>query len=499
MARSFRFLRMLGEGSFGAVHLVELREHEDFVQTLAVKWLHPRWSQSPEYAMRLRDEARLLALLRHQAIVRVHGLTRIDGRLAILMEPVDGADLGRVRSLPVRAALEVGAAVADALDAAWSEVPPGSDAPLEVVHRDIKPSNVMVTARGAVKVMDFGVARASFDTREAETRSQQFGTARYMAPERWLQGVAEAPSDVYSLGVTLLELISGEPVSQPRLSSDGYATDVGVAVGRLADHPDLAELIGGMLAFDPARRPTAAEVARRCARLAEAAPGEGLRDWASHAVSAAHNEGVESALTGTELVEESGAAVQTLPWTSEIPEAAVPPPRPAVSGWLRVAVGAATVALVGTIGVALAGRGGPVEVSVVSVAEPRAAVETPPPAPIEVAPEPVPEVPAPVPAPAPVAPVPRPSPRPAPSRPVEPVAAPVVAAVHPTGTVVFTIAEGWVVETGQGEVRRRGAAELPRGTATVAVVQGDLRRSCEIMVSEGRNEVRVDDSGRCSQ
>ena len=114
MARSFRFLKTLGEGAFGAVHLAEVRDAEtDFVQTLAVKWLHPRWSQSAEYTKRLRDEARLLALLKHQAIVRVHGLSQIEGRLAILMEAVEGADLGRVQRLPLRAALEVTAAVAE--------------------------------------------------------------------------------------------------------------------------------------------------------------------------------------------------------------------------------------------------------------------------------------------------------------------------------------------------------------------------------------------------
>ncbi|MCA9491134.1 MAG: protein kinase, partial [Myxococcales bacterium] len=147
MPRTFTLLRTLGRGAHGAVHLAELRDDEDYVQTLAVKRLLPQWTADADLVARLKDEARLLALLRHDHVVRVHGLTRIEGALAILMEPVEGVDLAtlvpRTGPLPARVALEVVEAVADALDAAWCTVPPGQERPLHVVHRDIKPSNVM--------------------------------------------------------------------------------------------------------------------------------------------------------------------------------------------------------------------------------------------------------------------------------------------------------------------------------------------------------------------
>ncbi|MBW2257862.1 MAG: serine/threonine protein kinase, partial [Deltaproteobacteria bacterium] len=282
MTRSFKLLRTLGTGAFGSVHLAEVQGDEDYVQRLAVKWLHPHLKEDADLAQRLRDEARLLALLDHDNIVRVHGLTHIDGRLAVLMEPVQGADLARAEgsSVPPRAAVEAVEAVADALRAAWETAPPGQRQPLRVVHRDIKPSNIMVTPRGGVKVMDFGVARATFETREARTRSQQFGTARYMAPERWLDGVAEAASDVFSLGVTLVELVTGTPMERPRLAKDAYAEDLERSLEGLAPWPTLRDLARVMCAHDPTARPTAAEVVQRCHPLAEEVPGPGLREWA---------------------------------------------------------------------------------------------------------------------------------------------------------------------------------------------------------------------------
>lgn len=277
--------------------LTEIRSEDDFVQTLAVKWLHERHSGNTEVAGRLRDEARLLGLLAHPHIVRVQGLTTIDGRLAVLMEPIAGVDLAG-RTVPPAAARDVIRAAADALDAAWSTIPAGREEPLRVVHRDIKPSNLMVTPRGEVKVMDFGVARATFESREVQTHSQQYGTARYMAPERWLDGIAEAPSDVYSLGVTLVELLSGEGVPRARLSRQGFEEDVEAWMERLGDSP-LVPLLRRMLAFEPADRPSAREVMTALDDLALEGPD--LRTWAQ---TLTLEEPPPSPLTGTFLAED---------------------------------------------------------------------------------------------------------------------------------------------------------------------------------------------------
>lgn len=324
MPRTFRILKTLGRGAFGEVHLTEICSEDDFVQTLAVKWLHEEHSRDPEIAGRLRDEARLLGLLAHPNIVRVQGLTRLDGRLAVLMEAVEGVDLSG-RTLPPRAAAEVIEAAADALEAAWETVPPGRDAPLRVVHRDIKPSNLMVTTRGAVKVMDFGVARATFDAREVQTRSQQYGTARYMAPERWLDGIAEGPSDIFSLGVTLLELVTGEAMARARLSRQGFEEDIEQGLEPLRQKtPSLVPLVERMLAYTPADRPTALQVRETLGSLS--LPGDDLRTWAAGQRPAT---GQASPLTGTVLTEQSDTA-HTLPVTIATASAPHPTAEPTV-------------------------------------------------------------------------------------------------------------------------------------------------------------------------
>ncbi|MEQ1506090.1 MAG: serine/threonine-protein kinase, partial [Myxococcota bacterium] len=310
MRRTFTLLRTLGRGAHGAVHLAEMRDEDDgYVQTLAVKRLLPEWTGDPDLVARLKDEARLLARLQHEHVVRVHGLTRIDGSLAILMEPVDGVDLGRVVArcgpLEARIALEVVEAVADALDAAWRTIPSGQDGPLAVVHRDIKPSNVMLTPRGGVKVMDFGVARADFDGREGETRSQQFGTARYMAPERWLDGRAEHKSDVFSLGVTLIEIATGATVPRFRLAREAFDEDADGAVAGIA-WPPMRAFARTMIAYDPDHRPNAAEVVTGCHALLVDAPGPVLRRWATDHVVPEVGEAVDP--TGTATVHEDTGA-----------------------------------------------------------------------------------------------------------------------------------------------------------------------------------------------
>ena len=207
--RRISFVEALGKGGFGAVYLADIRSRSNFEQRLAVKVLNEELGNNEEVVRRQRDEARLLAQLNHDHIVKVFDLLEIDGRPAVLMEYVPGVDanrLAREGPIPARAVLEIVAATASALQAAYSTVSPFTGRPLHVVHRDIKPSNILLSEHGTVKVLDFGIARADFD-REGETRSVAFGTARYMAPEQWMNENVTASVDVFALGVTMIELL----------------------------------------------------------------------------------------------------------------------------------------------------------------------------------------------------------------------------------------------------------------------------------------------------
>jgi serine/threonine protein kinase len=507
MPRTFRLLGTLGEGAFGAVHLAEIRDDEDFVQTLAVKWLHPEWSENLELTRRLRDEARLLALLHHDHIVRVHGLTRIEGRLAILMEPVDGRDLSEVIGCPPRAALEIVAAVADALDAACHTIPPGLTEALNVVHRDIKPSNVMVTRRGNVKVMDFGVARASFEAREAETRSQQFGTARYMAPERWLDGVAEAPSDVFSLGVTLMELVSGRAMEQPRLSQQGFQADIEAAIDHLSSTPDIQELVSDMCAFSPKDRPSASSVQGRCRALASRVEGESLQAWAAAQIRSKGTQDLApSSKTGTvafeDVSERRGSETVPLTFLTEefTPTARpLPEPRPLRRAGL-VAIGAILFGSVLFAGQRLAFEPDtPPPAAPALGDEPSQPAPAPPPVPVA-APEVTPSPPAEAPKPADQSPVPEaPVPKPVSSE----VSPDTEADPDPEPTqvhVTFTIADGVEVETADGQ-RFTGPVKtlkMPEeNNQTITLRANGRQATCTFYVGSTLTNVKVDANLRC--
>ncbi|MFK7930643.1 MAG: protein kinase [Myxococcota bacterium] len=291
--RRFEVLRLIATGGFGSVFLCRLTLDEGFTRVVAVKLLHHQWSENDEVASRMRDEARLLGLLSHRNIVDVFDLTRLDGRVAVVMEYLDAVDLKTVLAcgvtLPVRAALQFLSQVTSALDTAWNQAPMDGEAPLHVVHRDIKPSNLMLDADGVVKVLDFGVARGDFAGREAQTMGMAFGSFEYMPPERRFMESGGETSDVYSVAAVLFEaLCGGEKLGKGKLKVKSH---VGFVQGRLdalrerlQGPPELVDellqFMGTMLSFIAEDRPTPAQVTSTFKRLARGFPAPGLEEWA---------------------------------------------------------------------------------------------------------------------------------------------------------------------------------------------------------------------------
>ncbi len=282
--RSYQLGELLGRGGFGAVYRGHLLGPSGFTKQVAIKILHADHAGEGEMARRLRDEARLLGLLRHRAIVHVDDLLVIDGRWAVVMEYVTGVDLGEILDLgplPTRPVCEIAREVAGALHVAHSAVDPRTGEPLHIVHRDIKPANIRVGPLGEVKVLDFGIARARFDQREARTGSLAFGSVGYIAPER-VEGLDSPAADVYALGVVICECLRGERVGQLSVDRFKHSRRVGALVRSLDEvaSPALRELLEAMLAYDAEARPSADVVDEVLQDLLSDAYGPWLRRWA---------------------------------------------------------------------------------------------------------------------------------------------------------------------------------------------------------------------------
>jgi len=200
----YRVLEPLGEGGMGRVYLAE---DPSLGRRVAVKVLPPEFSHDPERRERLLHEARAASALNHPNILTVHDLGEADGALYVAMERVEGCTLrewsrGRTRT-PSETLKLLRQAVA-ALSVAHQA---------GLVHRDLKPENVMVRTDGLLKILDFGLARSVSPGAAARTATMPgtvLGTAPYMSPEQVLGQPAGPPSDLFSLGTILYEMLTGK-------------------------------------------------------------------------------------------------------------------------------------------------------------------------------------------------------------------------------------------------------------------------------------------------
>src|SRR5579875_2279315 len=203
---------LIGYGGMAEVHRGrDTRLNRD----VAIKVLRADLARDPSFLNRFRREAHSAAGLNHPSIVSVYDTgedVAADGTAIpfIVMEYVEGRTLRDILKsegrLPVRRAMEIVADVCAALDFSHRN---------GIIHRDIKPANVMITHTGAVKVMDFGIARAVADTSATVTQTANvIGTAQYLSPEQARGETVDARSDVYSTGCVLYELVTGVPPFQ---------------------------------------------------------------------------------------------------------------------------------------------------------------------------------------------------------------------------------------------------------------------------------------------
>jgi len=244
----YRLGDMIGTGGMADVYEAS---DERLSRKVAVKILRSDLAKDPSFVTRFRKEALAAAGLNHPGIVAVYDSGE-EPAPYIVMELVSGKTLREIirggERLPLERALEIGEGILAALDYSHER---------GIVHRDIKPANVMITDKGDVKVMDFGIARALDDLAATLTNTWNVvGTAQYLSPEQAVGEVADARSDIYSTGCLLYEVLTG----QPPFSGD---TPVSIAYQHVSGEfplpsavlPGLPEGIDVMLSVALAKRP----------------------------------------------------------------------------------------------------------------------------------------------------------------------------------------------------------------------------------------------------
>jgi serine/threonine-protein kinase len=266
LAGRYQLNQIIGRGGMSTVYRAT-----DLMldRTIAVKVLLAALAdEDPTYIARFEREARAAAALTHRAVVTVYDAGVDEGERFIAMEYIDGRSLAEILRddgpIEPEEAVTIAREVTGALAAAHSA---------GILHRDVKPANVMVTDDGAVKVLDFGVARPLDGTTLTQAASL-VGTAAYMAPERALGKPGDARSDIYSLGCLLYAMLTGGPPFTGELSAavlhQHINTDPRPPSSVTPRIPaTLDAVVLGMLAKSPAARPqTAAEVRDRLAAVA---------------------------------------------------------------------------------------------------------------------------------------------------------------------------------------------------------------------------------------
>lgn len=293
--RVFQVKELVGRGGHARVYRAEMKLAEGPVLEVALKVFDARSADKERALSRFRDEAHLLASLRHRAIVGMKDLMRLEPGWTIVLEWVPGADVAALVSAgpaPPAVIAGIGAEIADALDHAWRSPAGVDDKPLRMMHRDISAKNIRITPDGDVKLLDFGLARADVD-REANTTQTLGVTRAYAAPERFSVDAQSLPEgDVFSLGLVMLDLFRGSSRHTDRAVSAAVRADLLQALERERSPlprggRELIDLIKQMTEITPSDRPTARQVGDRCAELAITAAGPRLRAWAAKAIDAA--------------------------------------------------------------------------------------------------------------------------------------------------------------------------------------------------------------------
>lgn len=201
--QNYRIERLIGEGGMGNVYL---GVHTHIGRKVAIKALNPVLAKNPEIRERFKNEASMLSQLHHPNIVQLYDYVEAQEGVFLIMEYAEGQPLDEyiekvTGPIPEEKAIPMFSKILDGVAYAHRK---------NVVHRDIKPSNIIVNAEGKVKILDFGIAKIIGDTSHKLTKTgTKLGTVLYMSPEQVKGETLDYRTDIYSLGITLFEILTG--------------------------------------------------------------------------------------------------------------------------------------------------------------------------------------------------------------------------------------------------------------------------------------------------
>ena len=269
--------RRIGEGGMGVVFEAweELKQ-----RSVAIKVLRGESSSDPEILQRFKREGSRFAKLKHPNIVRVYGMGRGDGLLYIASEFIDGTNLYDImdkgnRPLEIDRALAICSDVASGLAVAHEN---------GVIHRDLKPENVMITrVDQVVKILDFGIAKDLNASVALTVKGTYIGTPAFSSPEQIRGEEIDARSDIFSLGVILYEMVTGEAPFKGKRSTEILNNTIKVDPinpSRINDEisAPVARLIAQMIAKKPRQRPASCHEVLDRIREVRAALAAGLSE-----------------------------------------------------------------------------------------------------------------------------------------------------------------------------------------------------------------------------
>ncbi|MGE0395897.1 MAG: serine/threonine-protein kinase PknK [Kofleriaceae bacterium] len=285
----YHVLEKLAQGGMAEVYKVKTVGIAGFEKVQALKRILPASAREGRFIRSFIDEARIAVELTHRNIVQVFDFGKADGELFLAMELIEGKDLrtamsqavSRDLAVPMPIAAYIISEVAAGLDYAHrkTDVYGGS---MNIVHCDVSPSNVMLSLDGYVKILDFGIARATFAS--ALERRRLRGKPRYMAPEQTYGEPPTPAADVFALGIISWEMLTGLPLYRgPNLKAilDAVRTTTPPRVDKMNKSvpAEIADAIEVALSREPDKRGTVADILSACARTAMLGGSRKLAEW----------------------------------------------------------------------------------------------------------------------------------------------------------------------------------------------------------------------------